>query len=436
VAAVYDWGVRKWVVGAAALALLVATPASGTTSTGILDTTFHSSGKVAIGPDWTTSVLAPAPNNGLYLALRSNTSGNEPVHVSRLTSAGVADTTFGSGGHTDVSLGIGSYNYPTALVPDGGGLLAVINYVNRSFGLVRLTASGQLDPSFGSNGRVVFTYAPGQYSENIQTAHVLADGRIELVLQRLAFPQRNTPQPGGFDLVRLGSNGSPDPTLAPYGIEPLANWSDAADGAQPQAAFTSNGKLYLALPYGAGRTILQRRTTSGAFDPSFNGNGIRPYACPDWQHVDSGPRLRVDALGRPVLFCTLTAVQNPVQNDVFVARLTTTGAADNTFGSDGHFRAWLHAYGDVGATVYGIDSTDRVVFAYLTSEGSPTHVHLARFTSAGTADTTFGTGAQSTLSFATRYKITDAGLAFGANRINLALNDVDPVSEIAIAITA
>ncbi|HEY3830781.1 MAG TPA: hypothetical protein VGO03_00660 [Acidimicrobiia bacterium] len=427
---------RKWVGMVAGIALLVgamATPAVASTPTGVLDTSFHSSGEVAIGSAWTTSALAPAPNNGLYLALQSNTSRNEPVHVARLTSAGRPDPTFGSGGHTDVSLGIGDYNASYELVPDGAGLLVVINDVNRSFGLVRLTANGKIDTTFGSGGRVVFTYASGQYSETIQTAHVLADGLIELVLQRLAFPERDTPQSGGLDLVRLRANGSPDSTLAPYGIKNLVNWSGQAEGERPQAAFTSDGKVYLALPYSAGRSILERRTTSGVFDPTFHSNGVRPYACPDWQHIPSGPILRVDALGRPLLFCTLTAVENPVQNDVFVARLTTAGAADNTFGSDGHFRAWLHYDGDIDDNMYGTDATDRVVFAYLTDQGAPTHLHLARFTSAGIADSTFGTSGASTVTFSPRYRIS-AGLAFGPNRIYASMYDVDPLSEIAIAV--
>jgi uncharacterized delta-60 repeat protein len=433
--------VHKWVGAFAGIALLVgavATPAAASPSTGVLDTSFHATGELAIGTAWSTSLFAPAPSDGLYLALRSSTSGNQPVHLTRLMNSGVFDSTFAFAGHTDLSLGIGGYNTPAALVPDGSGLLVALNDLDdHSFGLVRLTASGTPDPTFGRGGRVVFTHGTGDHTELIDTVNVLPDGRIEVVVRRddSAVTRDDVTHAGGFDLIRLRADGSPDPTLAPFGIKNLVNWSSLGSGAFPQAAFTNDGKIYLALPYGTGRSILQRRTTTGAFDPTFNSNGVRPYACPDWQHIIGGATLRVDALGRPVLFCTLAAVLNPVQLDVFVARLTRSGAADSTFGSDGHVRAWMHAFGDIDEIVYGIDSTDRVVFAYLKSPGSPTHLHLARFTSAGAADATFGTAGTSTVAFGPQYSIGEAPLAFGGSRIYLSMYNAATQSEIAIAVT-
>ncbi|HEY1740709.1 MAG TPA: hypothetical protein VGI86_18485, partial [Acidimicrobiia bacterium] len=100
------------------------------------------------------------------------------------------------------------------------------------------------------------------------------------------------------------------------------------------------------------------------------------------------------------------------------------------------FRAWLHSDDELNDPVYGIDATDHIVFAYLTSTGSPTHLHVARFTSAGVADNTFGTAGASTVTFGPQYEIGNGGLAFGTSRISLSLYNRATQSEIAIAVTA
>ena len=430
----YSRRVRKWVSTAAAIAMLVgatATPAVATTPTGVLDTSFNGTGKVAIGSPWTTGLMAPAPHNGVYLALEANNSGAAPIHLTRLTTAGTPDPTFGSGGHADVDLGNGGRSVPIALVPDGDSLLVLAtNTANHSFGLVRLTASGGLDPTFGSGGRVVFPPASGSTTEGIEAGHVLSDGRIELVLVR---DEQVLPHAGGFDLMRLRANGSSDPTLAPYGIKNLVNWSSVGDGpnSTPGAAFTGDGKVYVTLPYGSGgRTTIDRFATNGVLDTSFNRTGARPYGCPDWQHTIDGPRLRVDLLGRPLLFCTINS-----SYDVFVARLTTVGAADSTFGSDGHFRAWIHTLDEYSLN-YGIDDSDRVAFGYLTDDDSPTVLHLTRFTSAGSLDATFGTSGASTITFGPDYDMNSIEPTFGTHRMYMSLYPNEAPSEVDIAVTA
>src|SRR5206468_2251134 len=106
------------------------------------------------------------------------------IIVARLTASGQPDPTFGSGGTTIVDLPTGSignsFAAALALQPDGGVLVAGLAHSGGEPGAVngpivtRLTSGGVIDGSFGSGGTVVFP--PTSYGFN--SVRVLGDGRI------------------------------------------------------------------------------------------------------------------------------------------------------------------------------------------------------------------------------------------------------------------
>lgn len=133
---------------------------------GSLDTTFDADGRQTVSfgvnlPRGASNGLAIQPD-GKVLLVGSSTQG---IGVSRLTSTGAVDSTFGTAGQVSFHFGqaanvfyTGDYATGVALQADGKIVVSAVANTgallsqNLDFGAARLTASGALDPSFGNGG--------------------------------------------------------------------------------------------------------------------------------------------------------------------------------------------------------------------------------------------------------------------------------------------
>ncbi|WP_295823661.1 hypothetical protein, partial [uncultured Deinococcus sp.] len=129
------------------------------TAAGVLDTSFGTGGKVEkVFPSSSgaTSVVVDAEK-------RLVVGGQDQMNtaVVRLNENGALDTRFGSGGRTVLKLNPSNWNVTTgvAVQSDGkivtGGWVYEGNTSNDNFAVTRLTASGQVDTAFGTNGTTV-----------------------------------------------------------------------------------------------------------------------------------------------------------------------------------------------------------------------------------------------------------------------------------------
>ncbi len=128
-------------------------------SAGVGDPTFGSSNGFALIGVGSASGLVVQPNTGKpVLAVIQSTGSN---FITRLTYAGGTDSTFGSSGHTNVALNFPSNQalalYPSTSPSHANYILAYGDTDNAA--LVRLTANGSLDTSFGTGGVAVSTYS-------------------------------------------------------------------------------------------------------------------------------------------------------------------------------------------------------------------------------------------------------------------------------------
>ena len=190
------------------------------------------------------------------------------------------DTSFGAGGkviwspngNTESAHGSGM-----ALQPDGkivmiGGSSEVAG--GSRFIVVRFTASGSLDTTFGSNGFVTLTF--GGSNENGAAIAVQPDGKI-------VVGGRSTFAGTGTDMVvaRLLPNGSLDATFDGDG-KVAVNFVDFQGFAQSDymndLELTSDGKIVIA--GGAPgqntlyKTAVARLNSDGSLDSSFSGDGM------------------------------------------------------------------------------------------------------------------------------------------------------------------
>ncbi len=106
----------------------------------------------------------------------------------RLSANGVLDTAYGSNGFGVVALDQGGFleDNLTDLAVDGAGRAVVIGGFRNINGqqraaIARLTTSGQLDPTFGAAGRVLYEIRGTSQREQNRSVAVLPDGRILVV---------------------------------------------------------------------------------------------------------------------------------------------------------------------------------------------------------------------------------------------------------------
>lgn len=122
--------------------------------------------------------------------------------------------------------------------------------------------------------------------------------------------------------------------------------------------------------------------SDGALDPSFSGDGKVDHAIPENVFVTAAVR---QPDGKLVF---AGGLNNGVNNAALVARLTTSGALDTSFGGgDGWVTAQVTE--NEGADTVVLQSDGKIVIAGSGPVAGNTTAFLARFTSAGVLDTTF-----------------------------------------------
>jgi len=239
--------------------------------------------------------------------------------LTRFLASGMPDPDFGIGGRVVTDFSRPAIQDPTDrsetfLQPDGkilaGGFSATTSAEstgNRIHALVRYMPDGTLDPSFGDQGKTVFTFETGAFqSELVGDLALLADGKI--------LGTSN----GGSNtaLFRLHPNGDLDTTFGTGGriVAPTgAPWRD------PNVILMdSQGRILL----GNGGTFsVTRMLPSGVVDPTFGTGGTFD--------IDVGTNrfelvadMEFDATGNLVIGGYSNVVAN-VDSNWHVARLAT-----------------------------------------------------------------------------------------------------------------
>lgn len=207
---------------------------------GRLDAAFGQGGRVvtSLSPrDDAGSSVALQPDGRVVVAGRTSGSG-EDVALLRYTAAGRPDPTFGQGGAAITDLG-GSADAANAvaLQPDGKVLVAgsTWNGEDHDVALLRFGASGQLDPGFGTGGKAVTAIGS---SQDLGVALLQPGNKIVVVGRTLGS--------SGFDVgvVQYAGPGAPDPGFGRGGKVSVSvgTGDDLASG----AALQPGGKLIVA----------------------------------------------------------------------------------------------------------------------------------------------------------------------------------------------
>lgn len=245
---------------------------------------------------------------------------------------GARDPEFGENGIAVVAVHANAWmrDARLALGPGGEiyGMADLFVGVDSGWAVVRLLADGSPDPAFGDDG-VVLSLESGRYSGDIA---VQEDGKV------LVAGTRTRPGPAGYEAVlcRYLIDGALDLSVGAGTGCKTFNFGAGAEQ-QDQAfalAVQADGKILVAgaatVGVGDYEFAVARLDPSFAFDASF-GAGGRTTVSFDHdgsQDNDFARALAVDRDGRIL-------VAGKSYPDVGVARLSSTGALDSTFGQGG-----------------------------------------------------------------------------------------------------
>lgn len=327
--------------GTALVAVAVLTAAPAGAVPGELDPAFGVGGQLStdLGGTYDWAYAAALQADGQVLAAGvSNAAGTYDFALVRYTAAGALDPSFGDGGVVTVDFG-GSDDRAFALAvgPDGRAVLAGVSdrSGSRDFALTRHNPDGSLDRTFGEDGLVVLPIRP-LTTDVARGVVLLPDGGI-LAAGVTYDDTVSLRAHGDFMLARYTPAGRLDPGFGMGGVVTTTFGPESYD--EPYAvALQPDGRIVLGgvsntgggvgTLFGADNLALARYLPNGLLDPSF-GNGGKVA-------VDAGAmqeQLRALALDPQGRIVAAGLVNGERGGDLLLARFEPDGALDSRFGA-------------------------------------------------------------------------------------------------------
>jgi uncharacterized delta-60 repeat protein len=334
------------------------------------------------------------------------------VPVSRQASAldvtpqapGDLDSSFGIGGKVTTGFsGFGDQANAMTIQPDGKIIAAGSTRTNNTdgntdFALARYNPDGTLDTTFGLAGKVVTEFSTSVDVEEARGIALQSDGKI------VVAGHRATGQGDSFALARYNPDGTLDASFGAGGLvsTTFLGFDQAfavgiqADGKIVAAGSASDGTS-------AGTVVaLARYHTDGTLDVTFGAGGrvtvrLEEAIAPGFQEAHS---LAFQQDGK-IVIAAVHEVGGIATNGFFVARFNTDGSLDHTFGTLGFVGTKFLAGTEVAdARAVTVQPDGRILVAGTSGDGGITsNFAVARFTTDGNLDPTFGTAGKALTSF-------------------------------------
>ncbi|MFD0273974.1 calcium-binding protein [Kitasatospora sp. NPDC127111] len=295
---------------------------------------------------------------------------------------GDLDPTFGTGGRVTTDFGGGEDDADAVAVQSDGKIVAV-GYAGAfgDFALARYNPDGSLDSGFGTGGRVTTDFNGG--SDGARGVAIQSDGKI-VVVGHSEVPDGGV---GWFSLVRYNTNGSLDSGFGTGGKVVVDFGTGGADDAFG-VAVQSDGKI-VAAGLSGGDFALARLNTNGSPDTGFGTGG---KVTTDFAGgADAARGLALQSDGKTV---AVGYTGNSTGNyDFALARYNTDGSPDTSFSSDGKVATTFGGV-DFGHAV-AIQPDGRIVAAGYTGSDFA----IARYNTSGNLDGSFDTDGKVTTDF-------------------------------------
>ncbi len=380
-----------------ALAILLCSASYAAAQAGSLDPTFGNNGIVTTSGRVLNAIAIQSDGKIVLGGLGDVYDGVADTLI-RLNTDGSLDTSFGSAGIANLvppASGSAPLGFFAVAIQSNGEIVAAAATSTEQSGysyfaqVARVETNGTLDTSFGSGGFTTTT-AIG-FTPNADAAQSLA-----LALQSngsilVASSYSNL-------MARFTSSGQLDTTFGTGGLANLTNPGPTVSSAPTRIAVEKSGKILVATGSVAPTPLVQAGTISrynsnGSLDTTFGAAGTTAS-------VASASALLLESDGNIAVAGSLTSKVNapPASNDVGfgVARYNSNGSIDTTFGAGGVAVADFGADAPLsGAFALAIQSNGELVAGGAAAQGPfnlgfDSAFGLARFTTSGALDTSFG----------------------------------------------
>jgi uncharacterized delta-60 repeat protein len=304
--------------------------------------------------------------------------------------AGDLDPSFGTGGRVTTAFGPGSfieYGYDVAVQADGK--IIAVGYAGGDFGLARYKPDGSRDTTFGNGGKAMINLGTLDTGDTAYTVAIQSDGKILVGGDSI----------GDGALVRCNIDGSLDTTFGNGGkvLIPVNGNNSIyiyALAVQPDGRILAAGSANFTLA--SGDFALYRFNANGSLDPSFGASGAV------YTDFYGGNDIAVAAAIQPdgrIIVVGQARSNSSNDIDFAIARYNADGSLDPMFGTDGLVTtAFLDSNFPYASNVSYAGSVALLSGGRILVGGATTPAFaLARYNSDGGLDTTFGTGGKTAL---------------------------------------
>lgn len=368
------------------------------------DTAFSGDGlaQVAIaegdGADF-ASAIQPAPNGGTIIAGSIYAPGAPPYEgtgfaIARLDSSGELDRTFGDEGRVILPpFPDGPIRNPSEVAVAQNGDIFVSGFDraegSATFSALKLESNGAVDESFGASGvgGVTFEEVDGGGVRAIEL-----DSQGRLLIGGSAVAQASRDYDYDFAIARLTPEGAPDPAFGDGGsvVLPIGTAGHVNPDIAQSLVATADGGTFVvgftspSLAAGSESAALAKLGPGGELDAGFGDGGVVVTSLGRSFVAED-----VDVAGESVL------VAGYGKTDAFdetsgaaVARYTSDGDLDSEFGGQGEAPAGIAFIPELStARALALDEAGLIVVA---GEGLGPTFSVARMGENGELDPTFG----------------------------------------------
>jgi uncharacterized delta-60 repeat protein len=298
---------------------------------------------------------------------------------------GDLDPTFGTGGKVVTDIGVFERAADVVTQPDGKIVMAATKpaeggATTSDVVLFRYNVDGSLDASFGING-VALIDINGR-ADLAEAVAIQPDGKIVVAGASSIFPE-----PFQFAVTRVQANGAIDASfgtsgtvLTPFGVfAAVRDMVIQQDGRIVVVGISSSG--------GPPDLAVARYNPDGSLDVSFDGDGKVTTDFAGAQEDATGVVVQPD--GRIVVSATILESVN-FNFNFAVVRYNADGSLDSSFGGDGLVTTDIAGGTDVADAGIVLQSDGKLVVGGITAGvGMPPDLALARYNADGTLDAAF-----------------------------------------------
>ena len=408
--------------------VMVLAPAGARAAAGDLNSRFGNAGVVVTDFSTTedySSAVKVQPDGKIVVAGYSGIYPDFHSALVRYTRNGRLDSTFGTGGKVVATFDSNGDNLSAIALQTDGKIVAAGSIHGTAFLVARFNADGSRDQTFGNNGNVVTTF--GDRTASAADVVLQADGKIIVVGVSGAGPYSEL---NDFALARYNADGNLDQSFGTAG-KVITHFPGVFNTGSTATcvALQSDGKLVVGGTYKNERTphqfALARYNSNGSLDSTFGSSGKVMTT------VGTGDAfsfaIALQSTGRIVL----AGYSYTQGHDFSLAGYNPDGTLDSTFGNGGFMATDFSGSTDDIAYAMTMQRDGKLVVAGRTGSYPNFDFALARYSSDGQPDETFGAGGKVITNLSTTDdayavalqrdgRIVLAGIAFNGSNFDFA----------------